>query len=119
MVEDPEQQAPERFQATKRWMAETFIRVRRVQDLDPGTISNLLDRLPSVHHLDGVSRGDSPPILMFRLHENVPTALLSPDRLGFFVWGWPGRFGACMTVTAYARQQGWLSRISLDQESEA
>ena len=98
MVEDPEGQAPERFRGTKRWMAETLIRARPVQDLDPDTISKLLDRLPSAHHLDGVSSGASPPILMFRLPQNVSAATLSDDRLGFFTWGWPGRFGACMTI---------------------
>ena len=40
-----------------------------------------------------------------------------PDEIVFFPWGWTSQFGANFTLTATAKNYGFLSRVSLDQKA--
>lgn len=65
------------------------------------TVRRMLTQIPARHYLAGASATGDPPILLFPLPTTVPREKLSPDGLLFWLWGWPGYFGASLTFKVF------------------
>jgi hypothetical protein len=79
-----------------------------------GPIENLRGR----HHLEGAVVCGPEPIALFQLPETVPPRFRPDgDLRHVLVWGWPGRFGASLTVTVEhasgVKSRAWLPKGSL------
>lgn len=118
MPNDPPEDIPSQFGDTPQWVRGIHVRARLLNSIDSTLLTNLLEKLPSVHHLDGVAVDESPPILMLRCRDGVSTRPLAGGHFRVMAWEWPSRFGACLTITVFG-QTGLASRISLDQDTQA
>jgi hypothetical protein len=116
-LEDIAKEIPSLYAGTKQWVREILARPRQMASVDPTTVTQLLNRLASAHHFDGVASSDSPPILMFHCRDGTASSVRKGG-VTFFVWGWPSVFGGCLTITVHG-SNGLISRISLDQDAEA
>ena len=56
-----------------------------------------LKMLESKHPMEGLTIAGTPPILLFTVPSQIPLSSMVPDKWGFWIWGWPGHFGASLT----------------------
>jgi hypothetical protein len=79
-----------------------------VQSLQPS-----IDALLAKHHLAGLVARIPEPTVFFRLGDNTPDAEIVGHDIRVWPWGWPGRFGASVTLSAQFLGSSATCRVAM------
>lgn len=74
-----------------------------------------LDGFAGSHHLKGFLCNSGRPIALLAAPINATDRNLSESPLRLLPWGWPGRYGASLTITAFFEGSQFQSRLCIDK----
>jgi hypothetical protein len=83
------------------------------------SLQPFLEALFSKHHLAGLVARTPEPTVLFRLADGTPDADIIGKGVRIWPWGWPGRFGASLTLSAKFLGSSATCRVAVGQGSES
>jgi hypothetical protein len=78
-----------------------------------------IDAIFAKHHLAGLVASIPEPTIFFRLADNTPDAEIVGRDILVWPWGWPGRYGASLTLCAAFLGTPTACRVAIPSGSEA
>lgn len=82
------------------------------------SLQQFIDVLFTKHHLAGLVASAPEPTIFFRLGDNTPDAEIVGRQIRAWPWGWPGRYGASLTLCVQFLGTSNSCRVAIPSDSE-